>query len=116
MNINRENLAWAAGFYEGEGTIGYYNGLALKIPQVNKEPLDKFLAIAGVGRIIGPYTRNPKHKPQYVYQVFSFEHCQALIAMLWPWLSESRKLQIKRAFIKYHNRRSNSVTTPQVAA
>ena len=103
--LNREDLAWAAGFYEGEGTIiapvrrrnPNYVALALQVGQTNREPLERFRAVvAGLGKIYGAKLR-PGRRPIYLYQAWTLEAVQAIIALLWPWLSQSRKRQADAA-------------------
>jgi len=105
MEIVREQLAWAAGFFVGEGTTNYCesNGsrnLKISIPQVEREPLDRFATIVGFGKIYGPYAaRTAKSRPQFLYHINGFEKCQALIALLWFWLSTAKKQQACRALL-----------------
>jgi len=51
-------LAWCAGFYDGEGHFGK-NGagtdVVLRINQCHREPLDRFRQAIGVGKVYGPY-------------------------------------------------------------
>jgi hypothetical protein len=110
MPYAREALAWAAGFYEGEGTVNacysrYTSDLGerrqrktpqfqLRINQVGAEPLIKFMEAVGTGKVYGPYARTGV-KDQYQYDVHSFEKVQAIIAMLWPWLSDRRREQAR---------------------
>jgi len=52
---NREELAWAAGFFDGEGSFSWTEAAAFGctvINQANKEPLERFQrAVAGLGKI-----------------------------------------------------------------
>ena len=113
MEFNREDLAWAAGFIEGEGSflsnITYHNknsGRAyvtfqVSAVQVEQEPLEKLLRIFNFGRIHGPYSRKDnKSQPFYRFSTNSFEGSQAITAALWPWLSQKRKQQAKAALLK----------------
>lgn len=104
MNIDREQLAWAAGFWDGEGCCGISNGksgavsLYLTISQVPREPLDRFARAVGCGRVSGPFQRSkPHHQPQYLWRIGSFEYCQAVLAMLWPFLSGPKREQAAAA-------------------
>jgi len=58
----------------------------------------QFADVVEVGRTYGPYTRSGV-KPLYCWQAYTFEHVQALVAMLWPWLGERRR---KRAVEVLH--------------
>ena len=92
-------LAWAAGFFEGEGTVAL-NGSAprLWLPQASAQGIPEVLArfqaaVGGLGSISGPYVlKNPWSKlPQYRWGLSRFEHVQAVIAMFWPWMSARRR-------------------------
>jgi hypothetical protein len=93
-------LAWAAGFYDGEGCI-YANvsptGNVLPriaISQVDQRPLMRFKDVARFGTITGPRKpRRPTHQPFFFYSLDVFEHVQATIAMLWKYLCEPKREQ-----------------------
>jgi hypothetical protein len=105
----REDLAWAGGFLEGEGsfranTSRRENGkswvtLTVDVVQVNREPLEKLLQIFPFGKIYGPYTHSGKgtRLPHYRYIVHSLNTGQAIIAAIWPWLSAKRRTQATNA-------------------
>lgn len=109
MNTNwREDLAWAAGFFDGEGTIGGYSKLeeahicfSLRVYQTERTTLERFhRAVLGIGSVVGPYFRKDRkahHKPAYTYDVSGHRQVQAVIAMLWPFLSQPKKEQAKKA-------------------
>lgn len=100
----REELAWAAGFFDGEGstTVSIKNGrarLRVSVPQTNRETLERFKsAVLGLGRIHGPMKRHSeRHAPLWQFGSASFEQTQAIIAMLWPFLSEIKRTQARFA-------------------
>ena len=84
MPFKSEDVAWAAGLFEGEGTINtgksyYVNGekRARKTPQItirigmtDIEPLERFAAIFG-GSVTGPYKDKRKdwYKPYWFVSV-----------------------------------------------
>lgn len=95
----REELAWAAGFFEGEGVISQRqkNGRFVAINNTDMEPLLRFQEAVGVGKLrgpYGPYNNGISRKPYWTWSASNFEHRQAVIAMLWPWLSARRKVQM----------------------
>jgi hypothetical protein len=103
---SREDLAWAAGFFDGEGTTSIrsvrtypYPGMSLN--QVNLCTLERFhKAIGGVGKIYGPYQPKVKtgtRQPIYSWQAANFQAAQAAMALLWNFLSEPKRAQYKRA-------------------
>src|SRR5436309_3043440 len=98
---NREDLAWAAGFFDGEGCFCYSQSGkygCVSIGQSELEPLARFRQAVGLGKIYGPYvfpkTRNRlSKKPQYVFRVHGHEGVQAIAAMLWFQLSSIKTTQ-----------------------
>jgi hypothetical protein len=111
---SREALAWAAGFWDGEGcvsslnTTGATNYPVFHIVQAGEEAraiLQRVLdALQIPGSVTGPYTdkANPDRKPKYSMRISGLERVQAAAAMCWPWLSGTKKAQIKKALAAYH--------------
>lgn len=101
FNPNREELAWAAGFFDGEGHVRScmtntrggrvqpYRDWFLSISQVHPAVLERFrAAVGGIGTIGGPYKRkNPNAQDVYRFAAGGFHHVQAIGAMLLPFLS-----------------------------
>lgn len=95
--MDRESLAWAAGFFDGEGwastaryhrvTGGMTATLTLGIGQADREVLDRFASIMGVGSVTGP-TRS-RTTLMWAYKVHGYEKVQAVACRLWPWLGSS---------------------------
>lgn len=100
---NTHELAWAAGFFDGEGTVMWRGRkraeLSLVVGQSDIRPLRRFqAAVGGLGTVRGPYfQKNPKHKPYWVFGVGSHKNTQAVVAMLWNWLSEPKREQALEA-------------------
>ena len=102
----REDLAWAAGFFDGEGCtyLGRLNRsgtrfAAASISQTEPSTLQRFRTALGLGTVAGPYGPHPGDKcrsPMWSWRVNSFEETQASIAMLWCWLSTPKRAQAKR--------------------
>jgi hypothetical protein len=100
MNRDTHELAWTAGFFDGEGST--YNSTSptgtasvrLAVAQVDTRPLMRIRDAVGFGSVNGPYQRkNSPDQPIYYYSVTSFEHTQAFIAMLWKYLSAPKREQ-----------------------
>lgn len=104
--LNKAELAWAAGFFDGEGTTCLtrykpknqqrsYTVIAVGISQVEREPLERFQrAVGDLGVIIGPYQpRERNRKPQYRFRASGFERSQAIVVMLWPYLCSIKQAQ-----------------------
>lgn len=98
-------LAWAAGFFDAEGYAGAYlhhrghvhtARIALSQGGAGLPPiLERFRrAVGGHGHLIGPVRGY-----LYYWTAGSFETVQAVIAMLWPWLSRPKRTQVRRAIL-----------------
>ena len=116
---NREELAWAAGFFDGEGTThvnskaferdgvikGPYLQLYLSVEQVGEWCLFRFKhAVGGLGTIY-PVKPWNGHQPKHRWQVSSFEGSQAVLAMLWPFWTSVKRTQAAgclQAMREYH--------------
>jgi len=100
--FDREELAWAAGFFDGEGctTLHKWGGMRprVTIGQVDREVLDRFKLAVGRGNVRGPYKKKtPRHQKSYIYDAYGFEKSQAIMCMLWNWLGSIKKEQFKKA-------------------
>ena len=91
-NWSRENLAWAAGLFEGEGSIirRRKKETNLVLATTDFDVLSKFCSILGHGRIYGPYTR-PNTKPIWRWSCSGSKNCIAILAALWTFLGVRRK-------------------------
>ncbi len=99
----REELAWAGGFFSGEGSIALFSDSrtrrdyrygSLYVTQATADGTTPVTllrlsgALFGLGRVRGPFTRHdPWSKlPQYRWSIRSREGVQAALAAMWPWL------------------------------
>jgi hypothetical protein len=104
-------LAWAAGFYDGEGSMGFYdsNGkgrwkrIVLSVTQVDRSPLDRFkLAVGGLGVVDGPFKRkNPNANLLHRYNAYSLQDIHVIISAMWPYLCKPKQLQADKAISAY---------------
>jgi len=107
--MNKEELAWAAGFFDGEGSIGtYFNRphvdgsqgsgtTRLTITQKDRRPLDRFREAVGVGSVTQRQPDAQHDYGMYALQVVKRAGVHQIIWLLWPWLSEPKREQIERA-------------------
>ncbi len=108
MTIERD-VGWAAGFFEGEGTVRFirqtqnkkpYGRLKLSITQVGREPLDAFRNVFRAGKVTGPYgPYSQNKKPYYQYSVSGFQ-AKAIIEWMLPYLFQKGE-QAKKALTEY---------------
>lgn len=98
------DVAWAAGIFEGEGTITWSNGPRLCLYNSDLWVVEKFLKVVGIGRIYGPYEPyHPDHwqrKPRYFWQVGGWKKCQYILDLFWPGLSPRRRQRADEVLIK----------------
>jgi len=111
---DREELAWAAGFFDGEGCFSFSvasNYVCVSISQTELEPLERFTRAVGVGWVLGPYDlrKNDRwiRKPQWVYRANGYERVQAIAAMLWFKFSSSKGEQARHALSAEYQRRGS---------
>jgi hypothetical protein len=97
-----ESAAWAAGFFDGEGTIGVYGDprwpqARMEIAQASAftapDTLDRFRRIVGAGKVTGPrILRSPWSKlPQYRWWLTRFPEIERVVAMLYPYADVVRR-------------------------
>lgn len=108
-------LAWAAGFYDGEGSIcvlhkkrvkggttgkDYHcTSVQMSLAQVRPEPLRRFHAAVGVGKMAGPYyPKNKAHSPYYKWETTGRPSSHEAIMKLWAYLSAPKREQIIRVW------------------
>ena len=108
--ISREELAWAAGFVEGEGSFSCGNPssgkshgyLRIDVSQVDRVPLERLQAMFG-GSIY--YRERPKSplgkKPHHELVIQRFENVQFAVAAMWPWLDDFVKAKAVKAITSY---------------
>jgi hypothetical protein len=90
--------AWAAGFFDGEGTSSYSptSGVTrIQISQKEPELLHRFAAAVGHGSVHGPY-RNGKGYV-YQYRLSRRQEVRDVMAQLWPFLGTAKRQQAERA-------------------
>lgn len=94
-------LAWAAGLFDGEGSI-FLSGpprwpsVTLEISQAGvetPETLERFRAAVSVGSVNGPYPPRSQwsRAPSYRWRVSGRHVAGSVLGSLWPWLSNPKK-------------------------
>ena len=99
--MNKFELAWAAGFFDGEGCFvaqpqkyAPHPYLRVIIGQTDREVLDRFQKAVGIGGVCGPI--KTKHKPMFSYYAASNNAIVAMNRIL-PWLSSVKRNQFHKA-------------------
>jgi hypothetical protein len=95
-------LAWAAGFFDGEGhSRSRDSKKSVYVIQVSQKQTDCLRrlqnAVGGLGTIRGPYRTK---YPIYFWDVCKTSEADTVMNMLWPYLSKYKKEQaLKAGFI-----------------
>jgi hypothetical protein len=105
--MDRTKLAWAAGFWDGEGSA-YLSGStdrATKQPhaRINQsstsgipEVLVRFRRAVGLGTIQGPVQKEGR-EPLYRWEVSSRPESLRLLDLLWPFIGQVKRSQLEHA-------------------
>lgn len=108
-----ELAAWAAGFYDGEGSCGSRNRLvpsgakqrsiSVQIAQsITPALLNRFAQTVEVGKVQGPYrTKNPNAKPYWMFRASGIDEVRLIATVLWPWLGDPKREQFESAIVRY---------------
>jgi hypothetical protein len=101
--MDRHELAWAAGFFDGEGWAAKNKtrGVQARINQADDNGIPAVLirfqaALDGLGAIAGPF-RKPERRDLYSWTVSSRTDVALLFSLLRPWLGFVKSLQFATA-------------------
>jgi hypothetical protein len=105
-HTRRRELAWAAGFFDAEGSVmtSAYPRLELAQASETGAPHSSLLrfhqAVLCLGRVTGPRSLNNawSRLPQFRWEASSFEAVQAVLALLWNDLGPGKRADARRAF------------------
>lgn len=106
VRIDRVELAWAAGFFDGEGST-YVHGKKkhpkisiTQAPDPDSRPpavLHRFYrAVGEIGSVEGPY-REKTGELKWFYTAHGAEMVQAVVALIWEWLGTIKRRQATTA-------------------
>lgn len=113
--LDREQLAWTAGFFDGEGYIHFRtseksDNLMLAVDQVDTRVLERVRHNLRCGNINGPYKGYAAHhQDRYSFRIHGFEQVQQAVCFMWPWLGPVKRAQAKEALIGYLQRTPRKV-------
>ena len=94
-----DQVAWAAGLFEGEGTFSFSQQRArASMASTDEDVLRRFVEVVGVGGVGHIAPRKPHHKPAWQWWA-NGEDAEAVFELIGPWLGE-RRLARGRAVIK----------------
>jgi hypothetical protein len=108
QRVSEIEVAWAAGFFDGEGSCLYdkaTGAICLSVSQSDLEPIERFQSALGVGRIFGPYVSGGYGKTRmWRCQVNKQSEVAIAIGKLLPLVSSVKRWQIEDAVEKFTNR------------
>ncbi len=89
------NYAYAAGLYEGEGSVSR-NGTSLKIHlgTTDEDVAHRFVETLGLGKVYGPYEAHPNSlgvKPHWEVSIWGAGPVMTAAARMWPYLGQRRR-------------------------
>jgi len=96
MSQSAEDIAWAAGLFEGEGSITQSGGrVRLSLKMTDEEPVRRFAKIIQRGTVYGPYAYERRadgheRKPFWAWVCYDRAEAGVTIERLAPWLSTRR--------------------------
>lgn len=90
----KEEVAWAAGLFEGEGTISVSSGtVTVRVRNTDDWVIERFADIVERGTVYGPYSHNGRNgfrrKPFWDWVAQAYDALDVL-ALLGTWLSPRR--------------------------
>ena len=121
-----ELAAWAAGFFDGEGTIGVYGDphrpyVSMSLPQASEtglpDTLERFRLAVGAGEINGPRdVPSPWSKlPQYCWRLARYADIERVIALLRPYADVVKLNQMDSCLAHVSETRAGRTVRPPSA-
>ncbi len=105
-----EEIAWAAGLFEGEGSITTQRSshpgskrlrVRFSMSMTDKDVVERFHGIVGCGTVSGPTWHSGSTKPQWRWHACRPEAVGALVAMFRPYLGKRREATLLRCLREY---------------
>lgn len=115
LELDTHELAWAAGFFDGEGSSSSsgkfmrkdgtaWKNLVAQLGQCEseKDTLPEVLArfhkvVGGIGHCTGPYaSSNPNARPSWRWSAIGLTNFDNVMKLLWPYLGTVKKEQANR--------------------
>jgi hypothetical protein len=105
----REQLAWCAGFLDGEGNFASHprGRIVIQAAQTTREELDRLAATLG-GNVCGPYanTSGLGRRPYYTWSITNRPGFEAALERLSEFLSPKKLSQATAALARFHEMRA----------
>lgn len=106
-NATREEMAWLAGIFEGEGSIILENRSGpreyatprLQVNMVDRDVIEHLQAIAG-GRVNRQKAQTPDRQDQWRWTLQGFLPVSYVLDRIWPWLHSRRRTRCEEVMAK----------------
>lgn len=115
------DLAWATGLFEGEGSIYVDRSdqrkrdgkvrLEMSLASTDEDVVRRFRYIAG-GTVFGPYTTRRGTKPYWTWKLRDEESIHVLVNEMWPYLGRRRREQVEDAIASKHEADASHTPKP----
>jgi hypothetical protein len=118
--MEKTDIAWAAGLFEGEGTWivrpprgrGTKTTTVVMLQMCDRDVVERFASIMECGKVTQGdrrWEQNPKHRPIWRWTTAKRTDCLRVAEMLMPYLGERRRakaLEIIESASQPHTRRA----------
>lgn len=95
--MREAEIAWAAGLYEGEGTVGLTSsGIQVALKMCDEDVVRRWGQAVGFGKFYGPHQYKGCKKPQCEWRVCTGDQVVALLEAFRPWLGKRRIEQLEK--------------------
>ena len=105
--MDTHELAWVAGFVDGEGHFGNHSKGSISFELCQSVPaeglLQRMMDAVGMGVVQGPYQRSERHKPMYKFRINKYESVKSFYQMIQPWLGETKRKQAESAIARFES-------------
>lgn len=108
MTPTDTEIAWAAGLFEGEGSISLMQqrgrksvSIIVHLGTTDQDIAARFHAIVGVGNITIRERENPRHKRQWIWQAAAIADVRHVVRLLAPWLGMRRSARVHEVLAAY---------------
>jgi hypothetical protein len=96
-------VAWAAGLFEGEGSVyvckvGDRTRAGVELSSTDEDVILKFVSIIGFGKIAK--RERPPHKTHWRWYLYNRDEIIEVIELLLPYLGERRTIDAEKALAK----------------
>jgi hypothetical protein len=107
-----EEIAWAAGLFEGEGHLSQMRhrrrkdgattvSLLAGLVSTDQDVVARFHAIVGVGNVTIRQPSNPRAKRQWIWQAAAVDDVRRVVRLFAPWLCTRRAARVAEVLAAY---------------